>query len=65
MDFVTFILVILGAIYTPIFTIGVLMFMVSMPITGVVVMSISLAMKYIDSIPTLPDNDQDKDQNNE
>ena len=65
MSFVMFILVILGAIYTPIFTIGVLMFMVSMPITGVVVMSISLAMKYIDSIPTLPDNDQDKDQNNE
>jgi hypothetical protein len=65
MDFVTFILVILGAIYTPIFTIGILMFMVSMPITGVVVMSISLAMKYINSIPTLPDNEQDKKQNNE
>ena len=54
-----FVLVILGAIYSPIFTIGVLMFMVSMPITGIVVILISLAMKYIDNIPTLPDNDQD------
>jgi hypothetical protein len=61
MDFVTFILVIIGAIYSPIFTIGILMFMVSMPITGIVVILISLAMKYIDSIPTIPD----KDQNNE
>jgi hypothetical protein len=59
MDFITFVLVILGAIYSPIFTIGVLMFMVSMPITGIVVILISLAMKYIDNIPTLPDNDQD------
>jgi len=59
MDFVMFVLVILGAIYTPIFTIGVFMFMVSMPITGIVVILISLAMKYIDNIPTLPDNDQD------
>ena len=59
MDFVMFVLVILGAIYSPIFTIGVLMFMVSMPITGIVVILISLAMKYIDNIPTLPDNDQD------
>ena len=59
MDFVTFILVIIGAIYSPIFTIGILMFMVSMPITGVFVILISLAMKYIDNIPTLPDKDQD------
>ena len=65
MDFVTFILVIIGAIYSPIFTIGILMFMVSMPITGIVVILISLAMKYIDSIPTIPDKDQNKDQNNE
>ena len=59
MDFIVFLLVIIGAIYSPIFTIGVLMFMVSMPITGVVVILISLVMSYIDNIPTLPEKDQD------
>jgi hypothetical protein len=59
MDFLFFILIILGVMYSPIFTVGILMFMVDMPITGVIVLLFSVIKKYIDNIPTLPDKDQD------
>jgi uncharacterized membrane protein len=59
MDFLFFILVILGVMYAPIFSVGVLMFMVGMPITGVIVLLYSIIKKYIDNIPTLPEKDQD------
>jgi hypothetical protein len=58
MDFLIFILVILGVMYAPIFVIGVLMFMIGMPITGVIVLIFSIGKKYIDNIPTIPENDQ-------
>lgn len=58
MDFFFFIFVILGVMYTPIFTVGILMFMIGMPITGVIVLLISIIKNYIDNIPTLPENDQ-------
>jgi hypothetical protein len=35
-----------------------LMFFLGMPITGIIVLIISITKKYIDSIPTTPDKDQ-------
>ena len=58
MSFVIFTMVVIGAIYAPMFTIGVLMFMVGMPFTGMFIILASLIKKYIDEIPTLP-KDQD------
>lgn len=58
MDFLFFILIILGVLYSPIFTVGILMFFLGMPITGVIVLIISIIKKYIDNIPTTPDKDQ-------
>ena len=60
MDFLFFTAIIIGSIYSPIFTIGALMFFVNMPITGSVVLIISIIKKYIDNIPTTSDNDNDE-----
>lgn len=61
MVFSFFIIIILGVLYSPIFTVGLLMFMIDMPFTGAIVLIISIIKKYIDNIPTLPDKDQDYD----
>jgi len=55
MGFLYFILSILGAIYSPIFTVGILMFILGRPITGSIILVISIARKYIDNIPTTPE----------
>ena len=59
MDFLIFTLVILGVMYSPIFVVGVLMFMVGMPITGVIVLIFSIGKKYIDNIQTISEKPQD------
>jgi len=59
MDFLFFTMIIIGSLYSPIFTIGCLMFCVGMPITGSVVLIISIIKKYIDNIQTISDNDND------
>ena len=61
MVFSFFIIIIIGVLYSPIFTVGLLMFMIDMPFTGAIVLIISIIKKYIDNIPTLPDKDQDYD----
>jgi hypothetical protein len=59
MDFLFFILVSLGAIYSPVFTIAILMFIIGMPVTGSIVLIISIGKKYIDNIQTITDDDND------